>query len=1005
MKTAFLHLLPPRLHRTLSRLRESIWTDHPTSLEIAAAPPTDAHLPYAERPQDFAVVRDFPHYWGRSFQQRWFSISLQPSDLGEWTHLRWRDRGEATLYVDGHPWGGFDPAHPMVELPRQFSELLVESICCRTGIWVSGESLGIEDQGSRLDGAFLSRRNEAAWTAYHDFQVLWDLLEWTAKLDRDLQYPDLFASPMRVREHWFTINPLVRILVDGLDRATDAYDCSGPEALSEVLREVYARVQGNLAGIRATLTGHAHIDLVWLWPERIGEAKAVHTFANVESLLRKYPEFIFAYSQPASYRAIERRSPELMRTVAKRVAEGRWEPVGALEVESDTHLPCGEALARSLLMGQAEFQRLTGKPSKVVWLPDVFGYSAVLPRLMREAGADFFYTTKLAWSTAERFPYTSFRWRGHDGSEVISHIMGYNQDYNNHGTAENLGNPVRAHRQVHLHPEVLIPTGYGDGGGGPTEEMCERVRRSASLWGLPASSWGRIDAFFERLRPLAPQLPVWEGEMYLEFHRGVFTTHVAVKQTFRALERALQTLEAAHCLSRRGPIDRHFWQRLIFSQFHDDIPGSSIIEVYEEGIAERQALAERALQETRDILQEGTAAGEVTAYFNPLPLPVTQLLGDRQLHLPPLAIREISAACALPETVRHTDHSLQNERCRVEWNDAGSLTRLEFAGQAIPLGQSAGSLQIYPDHPAIFAAWDVDRNSVGLPLPTVGRPQFLGVELSAGTAQARFRQQLTANSRAEFSYLLQAGSPVLRIEVTVDWGDDEMLLRWECSTGFRATTARYGCPYGSITRTQRPGSLQAEAQFEVPASRWMVLGDESEVSALALLSRDRYGFGCFDGTLHCTLLRSAHITEAQTNLPLRNLQYRHTHSDHGRHHFSLALANGSLHAPRSEQPSALADRLFTAPVPLHSKANLECGFLGLEGGESLVPAWAKPAEDGRGWILRLHETRGQRGTAKLRLAPGWQAEKTTLREATNERMAENLSFGPQDLLSVRIFPA
>lgn len=1002
MKTPFLHLLPPRLAKTVERLKASIWTVSGESLPISAAPATDAHSPFSQRPVSCEPIRDFPHFWGRSFQQRWFTIGAAPSDLGSFTHLLWKDRGEATLYVDGMPWGGFDPGHPYVELPVSFSGLLVESICCRTGIWVHNESQGIDDRGSCLEGAFLARRDEAAWQAYYDFVVLWELLEWTAKNDRDLVHPELFSSPMRVREHWWMIHPLVRILVDGLDRAVDVYDREGAAALSAALRPLYEKVRGGLTGTRATLTGHAHIDLVWLWPERIGEAKAVHTFANVESLMRKYPEFVFGYSQPASYRAVARRSPELMDRVAARVAEGRWEPVGALEIEADTHMPCGEALVRNFLLGQAEFVRLTGSPSKVVWLPDVFGYSACLPRLMAEYGVEFFYTTKLAWSTYERFPYTSFRWRGHDGTEILSHIMGCHQDYNNHATITHLVNPLRGHRQVHLHPDVLIPTGYGDGGGGPTEDMCERVRRSADLAGVPSASWGRIDAFFERMRPAAAELPVWEGEMYLEFHRGVFTTHVAVKQTFRAFERALQTLEAAHCVTGRGSIDPHYWQRLVFSQFHDDIPGSSIIEVYEEGLAERRALIAKAEKEAAACF----GSGEPDALFNPLALPVTRVLPDGLLTVPPLGVAgksEVRPANEA-EACRRSGNSFENNRCRIEWNADGEILALAFDGQPAPLLPGAGSLRVYPDHPALFEAWDIDRNSVGVPLPPAGKPELIAIEESPLRMAVRFGQQLTPRSRAEFSYVLEAAGPVVRLEIEVDWADDEALLRWECPTGYRGQSARYGAPFGSVTRPQRPGPLATEAQFEVPGSRWMVCGHDGEHDALALITKDRYGFGCADGTLHCTLLRSALITETKTNRPLRSPHYTHTHSDHGRHHFSLALASGRMDAAREEQPAALADALFTPCLPAASDALAESGFLGLDGAPSLIPAWAKPAQNGNGWILRLHETRGQRGTAQIRLADGWSAQKTNLPETGHAPLPEGnrIDFCPQDLISLRL---
>lgn len=1000
MKTPYLHLLPPRLAKTLDRLKKGIWEVSSEALPIAAAAPTDEHIPFAGRGGDFTPIQEFPHFWGRSFQQAWFRIDLKPSQAGGFTHLCWRDRGEATLYLDGVPAGGFDPGHGYVELTPDFSEVHIESICCRTGIWVHNETQGIDDRGSCLEGAFLARRDEAAWRAYYDYLVLWELLEWTALQDRDLQRPDLFSSPMRVREHWFTIHPLVRILVDGLDRAVDVYDREGPAALSLALEPLYARVQGALPGLRGVLTGHAHIDLVWLWPERVGEAKALHTFSTVNRLMERYPEFHFGYSQPASYRAVERRSPELMERVAARIREGRWEPVGAMDVESDTNMACGEALARSLLIGQKEFVRLTGSPSKIVWLPDVFGYSACFPQIMRQAGVEFFYTTKLAWSTGERFPFTSFRWRGHDGSEVLSHVMGYDQDYNSHATISHVANPMPAHRQVAVHPEILLPTGYGDGGGGPTEEMCERARRIGDLSGIPAVGWGRIDAFFERMRPLAGELPVWDGEIYLEFHRGVFTTHVAVKQTFRALERALQTLEAAHAATGRGAVDVHYWRRLVFSQFHDDIPGSSIIEVYEEGLAERRDLIAQAHAEASAALGAGTGA-----WFNPLPLPVRIPVGNQFLELPALSVGHENEA-TVPESICHSENGRHtNGRVAFRVGPDGCIDTLSFDGREISIREPLGALRVYPDHPALFEAWDIDRNSVGIPLPPADQPRFLGIEEAPGRIVISHEWPLTTRSHAVVRHIIEAGSPVLRMEIEVDWADDELLLRIEFPTAYAGRLARYGAPFGSVTRPQRDKTLTADVRFEVPASRWAVVGDDGETTALALITQDRYGFGCSDGFLHTTLLRSALVTETATNEPLRTRQYAHSHSDHGRHCFHLALAWGGLDASRAEQPAALADTLFTEPLAVaESATGLPVPFPEFVGGETLVPSWVKPADDGNGVLLRLHETRGQRGTVHIQNPGNWKIHRSSLAEDMGPEVAGALSFNPSELVTLRLRP-
>ncbi|MFQ3671344.1 MAG: glycoside hydrolase family 38 C-terminal domain-containing protein, partial [Verrucomicrobiia bacterium] len=897
--------------------------------------------------------------------------------------------------------GGFDPGHRFVRLPERFAEVWVEATCCRTGIWVSGEPQGIGEGGSRLRGAFLAKRDEEAWRVLHDFLVLWDLAEMLVRREGDLKRPDRFGVGMYYREPWISVDPRVRMIVGGLDRAVDALDRGGPHAATGLLSEMYERLRGALPGVAVTATGHAHIDLVWLWPERIGEAKAIHTFANAESLMRRYPEFVFGYSQPASYRAVERRSPELMERVRAWIVEGRWEAVGAMEVESDTHLPCGEALARSLLLGQEEFRRLTGSPSRVLWLPDVFGYSAALPRLMRETGVDFFYTTKLAWSAATQFPFTSFRWRGHDGAEVIAHVMGCDQGYNAAGSPQEMMEPVRCHRQVDLHPEVLVPVGYGDGGGGPTEEMCERMRRYADLAGMPSSRWGRIDRFFERLRPLANQLPVWDGEIYLEYHRGVFTTHVGVKQIFRHLERSLQIEEAARAVTGGGPASVETWRRLVFAQFHDDIPGSSIMEVYEEGVPERQALADSCLKSAMEIL-----GGSGCAWFNPLALPQSVLLEDTDslISVPPLGVASEARPVSEEEGCSWDGRVLRNGRVEAELTECGRIAALRFDGHSVAVREPMGQLCLFKDYPAMFEAWDIDRNTVANPLPGVGVVELVSAGARRSAGGAVYELALTEKSRARVIYRVEAGLPVLKIRYEVEWQDEELLLQAVFPTKYAGQQARFGAPFGSVLRSQRCRSLAADAQFECPASRWAVVADDGEGEGLALVTRDRYGFGCRDGVLHTSLVRSAKVTDADLHQPLRRLRYAHRFSDIGSHVFEVALAWGGREVAREEQPAALADRLFTVPVRCAGHGVWPSGMR-LVGGSSLVPAWVKPAEDGRGMVVRLHETRGLRGEVGLDLAEGWRAERTNLRElpGTAIQPGSRFAFGPSDLVSLRLW--
>ncbi len=1001
-KTPYLQLIIPRVAKTITRLEQEIWKLEAKPVPVAALSSAAQHRSYAEISWEPAqTVEAYPHHWGRIYEQAWYRLQLTPEDLGSNRYLFWKDQAEATLYVDGHPWAGFDVAHRYTQLPAEFKELSVEAICCQSAIW-HPDATGIDDMGSRFEGAFLAERNEAAWKTYHDFKVLFDLALYMA--ERDGEDPEDLVKSERYRKPLERMAPQARRIFTELDRAVDRFESSGIEAISEQVAELLKAMQSASTSMQVTLTGHAHIDLVWLWPENVGEAKAVHTFATANRLMEQYPEFHFGYSQPASYEAVARRSPELMASVAKQIEGGRWEPTGAMYVESDTQLACGEALLRSFTIGQEGFRKLTGAPSKVVWLPDVFGYTGCLPQLMKETGAEYFFTTKQAWSNSTRFPFSSFRWRGNDGTEVVAHVLHslLSNCYNTTTAVDEIVEPTLSHQQSGIHPEALIPVGYGDGGGGPTEEMCERARRMQTLDGMPPTNWGRIDQFFERMDPIRDELPVWHGEIYLEFHRGVQTTQAKLKQNFRALERALQTLEAAHALTGKGSIPENYWKRMVFAQFHDYIPGSSVHEVYDQALPELEALAEEANQAAIQALGDGN-----DALFNPLPYTVEHVFDDGQtaqhITLAPVSQTLLSEATDCSDELQATATLLSNERVHVGFNESGEIAELIIDGEATAIGAPLNQLFTYPDHPVMFDAWDIDRQSVANPVKPLGYNAKPTVKLTPSEATVSFEIQLTKESSATVHYILGMKDAHLRIRYEIDWQDEKSLLQAHFPTKYFGRTARYGAPFGSTTRPQLANDPAADAQFEVPASRWAVVSDDNERDGLALISKDRYGFGCRDGDLHVSLVRSAMITAGINNKALRDRDYPHDVSDLGTHSFEIALARGNIDAPRHEQAAALADIVFTNPIPTAASTTSSAGLSGIEGGDTLIPAWIKPANDGNGLILRLHETRGYRGTATLQLAKGWSASATNCQEETDQPLVEGkIAFTPYSIHSIRL---
>jgi alpha-mannosidase len=374
---------------------------------------------------------------------------------------------------------------------------------------------------------------------------------------------------------------------------------------------------------RIWLTGHAHIDLAWLWPLEETRRKARRTFYTVTGLIDRYPDFHFNQSSAQVYSWMEQDDPPLFEKIRTQVKAGRWEPIGGMWVEPDGNLLSGESWVRQLLFGQRYFESRFGRRVNVTWLPDSFGFNGSLPQLLVSAGIPFFFTHKLSWSERNPFPYNLYWWEGIDGTRVLAHSFNNPETgYNARLTAPELGETWQNFIGKQIHGTSLLSFGYGDGGGGPTEEMLERYSRLQTCPGLPDLKMGLVADFYEQIptapglpgvasRPARPSflepkrhgdvgslndgtksgdggIPTWVGEQYLEYHRATFTTQAKVKLLHRQLEHALVEAETAAALAfvwdgRSYPVEQltSLWQTLLLHQFHDILPGSSIHSVYE----------------------------------------------------------------------------------------------------------------------------------------------------------------------------------------------------------------------------------------------------------------------------------------------------------------------------------------------------------------------------------------------------------------------------------------
>ena len=963
-------LLAVRLSKVAQRLEAGIYSRHePIAVEIADT--DDSRVEPAEasslRYRPIEPDAFFGPPWG-GWSRQWFRLRVpdaRPEDRGR-RHLLWDCQGETTAYrVDGEdltPWAGLDNAHATCPLPDEACDLYLACGCWQTGIWAP--TTPIQPEGLRFRSAKLAIRDLDAWSAWCDVDVLLDLLN-ELLVREGLPASDHVIGYQSVHEK---VPVALRRTLVCVEQVCDAYAAGGAGEVAQAAAAAFETMRGGGEHGTANLVGHAHIDMVWLWPEWVADDKAVHSFATVCRLLERYPEMRFTQSMPAIYRRLAEKSPASLSQIEAAREKGQWEVTGAFEVEPDVTLPCGEALVRSIEVGQRHAESINGGvPAKVCWLPDVFGYCRCLPQILALSGVDRFFTTKMHWSAVTRFPYNSFVWQGPDGeSEILAHLspIGYNGEckISDHTKA------LAYHRQAGVHDQVLVGTGFGDGGGGPTERMCERARRQADLAGVPRSEWTTADAFFDRLDQHRDRLPRYEGELYLEYHRGTYTNQSEHKRLYRRLERALQAHEAARTAAALGPWDDEEhdrrWRRLLFAQFHDAIPGSSIRLVYQQLNPELESAAEREIADATAAL-----GGAGDCLFNPLPMPARHVV-ERDgrpalLTLGPLESRS-TAEAEFPSAASAVEASplkLSNGVLTASFTDAGGLESLTIDGRDLDL-RDAG-LRLYHDDPGCFDAWDIDHYTLSTARPVPPGP--LRVEHQDATQAVLVSEPVHLPDdcgTVVLRYRLDADSRYLHIEVHADWSGRQRLLKYHFATGYRGRFARFGTPFGAVSRPQVPGVEQDEAMWEVPGSRWAAVTDDAG-EGLAVLTRAKYGFSVRSGDLGLSLLRSAsypggdgRATEQDAGIGGELV------ADLGEHKLAFAVGR---HEPqwRGEVAStaSAADLLFHQPLPAARPLSPPFEFLQLAG---LTPAWVRPEPNG-GWTLRLHDTAGTAGVLKLRV--------------------------------------
>ncbi|GAA4266487.1 alpha-mannosidase [Frondihabitans peucedani] len=746
-------------------------------------------------------------------------------------------------------------------------------------------------------------------------------------------------------------------ILRALERMCDVVDPDDVAGTAHLGREALAGVLASPAyasAHRVTAVGHAHIDSAWLWPVRETIRKCARTFSNVLQLMETDPDFVFACSSAQQFWWMREYYPELFERIRERVAEGRFVPVGGMWVESDTNMPGGEALARQLIHGKQFFLREFGYEPKEVWLPDSFGYTAAMPQIVKAAGSDSFLTQKISWNDTNRMPHHTFLWEGIDGTRVFTHFPP-SDTYNSDLGAADLARAQRQYAEKGASNISLALFGWGDGGGGPTREMLAAAKRTRDLEGSPRVTIGSPKEFFDEARATLPQPSVWSGEMYLELHRGTYTSQANTKQGNRTSEHLLREAELwSATAAARGLLDYPYdalesiWQTVLLQQFHDILPGSSIAWVHQQAeenyrriAGELEALIARA---QRALAGTGTAA----LVFNAAPV--------ASAGVPALG----AAAVAPPEPVAPRADGdgfvLANGLVSVRFDAAGQLVSfvdLASGRELIAPGETAAVLQIFRDTPNQWDAWDIDvhyrhnrtelRSPVSVTVADSERGPALEVVHEHGAS--RFVQR----------YRLEAAASALRIETEIDWHESEKLLKLAFPLDLRADQASSEIQFGHVTRPTYVNTSWDYARFETIAHRWVHVGEPG--FGVAVANGSTYGHD---------ITRSTRDDGGTTTLVreslLRAPRFPDPSADQGVHVLQTTLGA----APGVLDAAADGYRLNLPARTVEAASGQDVAPLVTVSSPSVFVEAVKLAEDRSGdVIVRLYEAQGGRATTTI----------------------------------------
>ncbi len=982
-------------------------------------------VPFAERKSGDAYILEIGDKWGDLFDSAWFHFSgtVPAEAAGEHVVLLLDVNGEMAVFDEaGVPVRGLTPVGSEYDysLGRPGKRVLQVTPSAEGGevidIWADA---GCNDLFGRLPGngtvreAAIATCRDDVRALYYDFEVLLDFLK---VLPED--------------------SPRYHQILTGLTDVVHAIYGGIPEAAAKaraLLAPLLAQ-RGGDPSLQISAVGHAHMDLAWLWPIRETIRKGARTFSTAIELMDRYPDYVFGASQPQYFQWMKDIYPELYAKIKAKVKEGRIEPQGAMWVEADTNVSGGEALVRQVLYGKRFFKEEFDVDLNYLWLPDVFGYTAALPQILKKAGVEIFSTQKLSWSLINDFPHHSFYWQGLDGSTVMTHMLP-EETYNSPAAPRSVRRIETNYRDKGVSHHALMVFGIGDGGGGPGAEHLERLERIKNLAGLSPVKQESAAAFFETWRQEAERFPTWVGELYLERHEGTLTTEARNKWYNRKLELGLRDLElsavaAGLFAGADYPTSRlqAIWREVLLYQFHDILPGSSIKRVYDESLARYEALYEEVqaltaaldAQLVRNVDTSGIEAP--VALHNSLSWPRQEwVAADGQwirADVPAMGYAVVDAAtgdAVSTDELSASQQGLENDLLRVGFGADGAIVSIfdkRLAREIIPQGEAANRFSVYTDP---GDAWDFPMDyAEQMPRTMALVDATASVDGPRAIVQQTYR---LGHSELTQEIVLTQGSARLDFVTRLHWREIRSMLRTQFPVAVHADDATYEIQFGHIHRPTHRNTTWDLAKDEVAAHKWADVSQRDY--GVALLNDAKYGHRIKNQgpggypVIDLNLLRSAPYpgTNELIDAVVAPGEPHHGYTDQADHTFTYALY------PHAGDPIAggviQVGYELNVPLratPLESKRGdspTTLSLLQLDTSAVVIEA-VKRAEDDEDIVIRLYEATGATVDAKLSFGlPVSSVVESDLMETPLQEIelvdgCVSLSFSPFEIKTLRL---